>query len=119
MFLVLLPMYEEVLILYGGKTMRYSNGAVNRQAGNDSIHLAAMTSGQAIKAGQGTVRRKAGQMQAGAANGPFAVVQTTRGAEDGDVRFELVLRLRAAILAGTYRVAAADVAEKLMGSMLR
>jgi anti-sigma28 factor (negative regulator of flagellin synthesis) len=115
MFLVRLPMYEEVLILYGGKTMRYSNGAVNRQAGNDSIHLAAMTSGQAIKAGQGT----AGGAQAGVAKGPFAVAQTARGAEDGDVRFELVLRLRAAILAGTYRVAAADVAEKLMGSMLR
>ena len=44
-------------------------------------------------------------------------VEAMTGAYDADVRYELVARLRKAIAAGTYRVAAADVAEKLMGTL--
>ncbi len=40
-------------------------------------------------------------------------------AEDGGVRYALVERLRATIAAGRYGVSTADVAEKLMGQMLR
>jgi anti-sigma28 factor (negative regulator of flagellin synthesis) len=38
-------------------------------------------------------------------------------APDADVRYELVARLRKSIEAGTYSVAAEDVAEKVMGAM--
>jgi anti-sigma28 factor (negative regulator of flagellin synthesis) len=40
-------------------------------------------------------------------------------AANGEIRFKLVARLRAEIAAGTYRVRSADVAEKMMGSMVR
>ena len=40
-------------------------------------------------------------------------------APDADVRYELVARLRREIAAGTYSVAAGDVAEKVMGAMGR
>jgi hypothetical protein len=42
-----------------------------------------------------------------------------RTAMGSDVRLELVSALRARILAGTYRVAAEDVAKSLMGALLR
>jgi anti-sigma28 factor (negative regulator of flagellin synthesis) len=38
-------------------------------------------------------------------------------APDADVRYELVARLRKSIEAAAYRVAAEDVAEKVMGAM--
>jgi anti-sigma28 factor (negative regulator of flagellin synthesis) len=38
-------------------------------------------------------------------------------APDADVRYELVARLRKSIEAGTYSVAAGDVAEKVIGAM--
>jgi len=41
----------------------------------------------------------------------------SRAGTGSDARFELVSALRARILAGTYRVAAEDVAESLMGTM--
>ncbi len=40
-------------------------------------------------------------------------------AADGEVRYELVARLRAEIAAGTYRVESADVAEKMMAAGVR
>jgi anti-sigma28 factor (negative regulator of flagellin synthesis) len=45
------------------------------------------------------------------------LIQQSAGADD--VRLDLVVKLRDAIAAGTYRVRSADVAEKMMGSMVR
>jgi anti-sigma28 factor (negative regulator of flagellin synthesis) len=43
----------------------------------------------------------------------------SRAQVGSDVRLELVAGIRARILAGTYRVTAEDVAEKLMGALRR
>jgi anti-sigma28 factor (negative regulator of flagellin synthesis) len=42
-----------------------------------------------------------------------------RSAADSDVRLELVERLREEVAAGTYRVAAKDVAAKMVGARVR
>jgi anti-sigma28 factor (negative regulator of flagellin synthesis) len=84
--------------------MRYSNKAMNQYAGDDSMHAAAMAGMHLANEGRRKLDREA---------------QAAQQAADGDVRFERVAKLRAAMAAGTYRVGSADVAAKLMGSMMR
>jgi anti-sigma28 factor (negative regulator of flagellin synthesis) len=96
--------------------MDLSSAAQGQRAVIGSIHLAvtnrtARTSGGVHAASVAAVGN--------APNSRSAKELAARVATVSDVRFELVSALRARILAGTYRVGAADLAESLMGSMRR
>lgn len=77
--------------------MRIANQGAGRQAGVGAMHSAVMLGARARGIATGSVLDAAG----------------------GEVRFELVARLRAEIAAGTYRVGSGDVAEKMMAAMVR
>jgi len=116
-------MNEEVLILTEARTMALINGAVNELAVSDANRAIPVVNllgagGLAVPAIEG----------AGCGLQVYvAPVEMRRGSDsamegatrDIHVRLELVAKLREAIAAGRYSVAAGDVAEKLMGAMLR
>ena len=92
--------------------MRYSNKAMNQYAGDDSMHAAAMAGMHLANESRRKLAREAHKAQ-------LAEVSLAQPTADGDVRYEVVAKLRAAFAAGTYRVTSTDVAAKLMGSMMR
>ncbi len=64
-------------------------------------------------------RRRWKRCEAVVAGPVVASVAATDAPQDGDVRMDLVASLRERIAAGSYRVDAAEIAEKMMARMLK
>jgi anti-sigma28 factor (negative regulator of flagellin synthesis) len=116
------PIYVEELIKQGAGPMRNTNRAIHHRAGDDSMHAAAMAGMHLANEGRRKLDRNLCEAQAWADETEKAQLAQSliqQSAASGDVRLDLVVRLRDAITAGTYRVRSSDVAEKMMGSMRR
>jgi anti-sigma28 factor (negative regulator of flagellin synthesis) len=97
--------------------MRNSNTATDQNAGDDSMHAAAMAGMHLAHVGRRKLDPKLCEAQAWA--GEVEKAQFAEAVAAGDVRSEVVEKLRTAMTTGKYRVSSADVAAKLMGTMLR
>lgn len=102
--------------------MRYTNQLMEQQAGMGSVYLG--TTGKRNSFGIDDVKQDqrfgaAKALAAKAATARYAETLIARAAVRNDVRLMLVAELRDAIAAGTYRVSAADLAEKMMATMVR
>jgi hypothetical protein len=96
--------------------MRYTSEATDGLAGIGSIDLTTIANITGFKVG-GVAMKKA--VEPAIESDPKARIPAliAQSAADSDVRYELVAALRAKMAAGTYRVAASDVAAKLMDSL--
>jgi len=117
MFVRTPPIDQEVLI-NGGMTMRSMREATDGRALIGSMGIE--TIGNIIPFGVGRFNMEARVQEPAAESGAEARIAAliAHSADDSDVRYELIAALREKMAAGRYRVAASDVAAKLMGSML-
>jgi anti-sigma28 factor (negative regulator of flagellin synthesis) len=111
-------MNEEVLIKHtGGGRMRIANQGANGQAETAAMQRAVVLGGAVAE----TINIKVSERHSNARMRTDVAARVRAAvammALDADVRYELVAKLRSEIGAGTYSVASADVAEKVMGAM--
>ena len=98
--------------------MPYRGGLRGQRAGFEAGHLAWMQGVTGFEVCGLEVEEDAESM-AEEDKARLAGEMRSRARVGSDVRLELVAGIRARILAGTYRVTAEDVAEKLMGALRR